>query len=167
MTETLPSFRHLERMAFLTSRLRNPADRESQEKPRIDGIQSREEDGHYGADATTRRINSTKNGSREKRGGIKNWRLFSFPSFIYLFIYFSRTFSISSLLFLPSHRYHVQADNERSYWKRSCSTWTYPIDHASKEAPLISSRRNTYLSLYIYISIISLFPLPSFLSFFF
>lgn len=72
MTETLPSFRHLERMAFLTSRLRNPADRESQEKPRIDGIQSREEDGHYGADATARRINSTKNGSREKRGGIKN-----------------------------------------------------------------------------------------------
>lgn len=51
---------HLERMAFLTSRLRNPADRESQEKPRIDGV--REEDGHYGAEA--RRINSTKNGSK-------------------------------------------------------------------------------------------------------
>lgn len=105
---------HLERMAFLTSRLRNPADRESQEKPRIDGV--REEDGHYGAEA--RRINSTKNGSK---GRNLLYFVYLFSSILLSFLLIDTTYK----LIMNDPIENVLAPLEPS-----------PIDHADMTSPL-------------------------------
>lgn len=104
-------------MAFLTSRLRNPADRESQEKPRIDGVFSRERrTGHRGAEATARSEFDEEWTERKREEKIDaSFLLLPFLYFIYLSLsFFLYLLDLLSLLFF-FHRYHVQADNERPY----------------------------------------------------
>lgn len=89
-------------MAFLTSRLRNPADRESQEKPRIDGVFSRERrTGHRGAEATARSEFDEEWTERKREEKIDaSFLLLPFLYFIYLSLsFFLYLLDLLSLLF--------------------------------------------------------------------